>query len=278
MSKNPVVLYHAKCADGFGAAYAAWKKFGDKAAYLPVRDRKAPPPGLAGKDVYILDFSYPSEVFGEIERTAKSLLVIDHHKGAEAEVRAVRNHVFDLGHSGAVLSWNHFHPAVPAPKILLYVEDADLWKFSLPHAKEMSAVIHAGEFSFERWDALARELETSAGFARHVEEGRAFRRQWNDLVREAAEYAEEVEFEGYRIYAVNASRMFRSDLGHLLALKKGPFSIVYYFYGGEWHYSLRGDGSVDLTEIARKYGGSGHRDAAAFDLPPDAPPPFRRAR
>ena len=29
--KNIVVIYHADCRDGFGAAYAAWKKFGDRA-------------------------------------------------------------------------------------------------------------------------------------------------------------------------------------------------------------------------------------------------------
>jgi len=33
--KEIVIIYHADCPDGFGAAYAAWKKFGDKASYLP---------------------------------------------------------------------------------------------------------------------------------------------------------------------------------------------------------------------------------------------------
>ena len=35
--KNIVVLYHADCLDGFGAAYAAWEKFGDTAEYIPVQ-------------------------------------------------------------------------------------------------------------------------------------------------------------------------------------------------------------------------------------------------
>jgi nanoRNase/pAp phosphatase (c-di-AMP/oligoRNAs hydrolase) len=70
--------------------------------------------------------------------------------------------------------------------------------------------------------------------------------------------------------------MFRSDLGNILATKKPPFSIVWYFSGGMWHYSLRGDGSIDLTGIVKKYGGSGHKSAAAFDLPADAPQPFKR--
>ncbi len=274
--KNPIILYHAKCADGFGSAYAAWRKFGDAADYIAVRDRKVPPAELAGKDVYILDFSYPPEVFAAIERDAKSLTVIDHHKGVEAEVRAVKNHVFDNDHSGAVLSWNYFHPGAPVPKLLAYIEDADLWKFALPHSREISAVIHTPGFDLNRWDTLAAEIETEEGLARHVARGTAYLGQWDTLVAEATEFAEEVEFEGYRVYAVNASRMFRSNLGNALALKKPPFAIVYYFYGGEWHYSLRGDGSIDLTELVKKYGGSGHKSAAAFGLQADAPPPFRR--
>ena len=31
---KPLVIYHASCADGFGAAFAAWLKFGDDAEYV----------------------------------------------------------------------------------------------------------------------------------------------------------------------------------------------------------------------------------------------------
>lgn len=37
------VLYHAHCADGFGAAYAAWLKLGNDAQYVPVKYGDPPP-------------------------------------------------------------------------------------------------------------------------------------------------------------------------------------------------------------------------------------------
>ena len=40
---NISVLYHADCPDGFGGAYAAWKKFGDTAEYIPVKYGRTPP-------------------------------------------------------------------------------------------------------------------------------------------------------------------------------------------------------------------------------------------
>ena len=50
--KNNIVLYHAGCPDGFGAAWACWKKFGDNAEYMPV-SHGSPPPNVEGKNVYI---------------------------------------------------------------------------------------------------------------------------------------------------------------------------------------------------------------------------------
>ncbi len=54
--RSIAVLYHADCPDGFGAAWAAWKKFDDRAMYPPVRHNEPPPKEIAGKAVYTVDF------------------------------------------------------------------------------------------------------------------------------------------------------------------------------------------------------------------------------
>ena len=61
-----VVIYHGKCPDGFGAAWVAWKKFGAKAAYLPARDRSAPPVPLKNKIVYIIDYTYDAPIIKKL--------------------------------------------------------------------------------------------------------------------------------------------------------------------------------------------------------------------
>ena len=59
--KNIVVLYHADCPDGFGGAWAAHKKLGEKAEYIGVHHNFLPPKGLDGKEIYMIDFVYPKE-------------------------------------------------------------------------------------------------------------------------------------------------------------------------------------------------------------------------
>ena len=34
---KPLVIYHDTCADGFGAAFAAWLVLGDEADYVPMQ-------------------------------------------------------------------------------------------------------------------------------------------------------------------------------------------------------------------------------------------------
>ena len=275
MNQKIVVIYHGDCPDGFGGAYAAWKKFGADAEYVAAYDRKNPEVDLTGKEAYIIDFSYPKEVLLDVEKKAARLVVLDHHIGVKEAVEAVREHIFDNDRSGTGIAWNYFHPDEPLPKMLAHVQDNDLWRFTLPSAKEIAVFLGTIEFDFALWDNLAREFEDGAQFTRIAERGKIYSEYFDHACARIIEDADVVELGEYRVFAVNAPRMFRSALGHMLALKKPPFAIVWGQKHDQWHFSLRGDGSIDLTAIAARYGGSGHRSSAWFRLPLGSPFPFK---
>ena len=274
--KNIVILYHADCPDGFGAAFAAWKKFGDDASYIPVRFHDTPPVDVSGKEVYLIDFSYPAAEVHRLENITKRFIALDHHIGAKADTETAKEHVFDNDHSGATIAWEYFHPGTSTPRLFSYIEDNDLWRFALPHSKEVSIYLGTEPREFTRWEELLALFEDDNTFNEFIEKGTAYREYGDLLYEKLASGAEEVDFAGYRVLAVNASRIFRSQLGHILAERQGPFAIVWYYYDGVWHLSLRGDGSVDLSEIAKQFGGNGHHDASAIDWPVDKPFPFKR--
>ena len=81
MKKNPLVIYHANCNDGFGAAYAAWRALRDFAEYLPMQYGD-PVPDVAGRNVFIFDFSFSPEQMNEIYEASSTLVWRDHHKTA----------------------------------------------------------------------------------------------------------------------------------------------------------------------------------------------------
>jgi len=274
-SKPTVILYHASCPDGFGAAYAAWKKFGDAASYIPVFHDEPVPVGLEGKIVYMVDFSYPKELLLGLEKSTERLVVLDHHIGAKADVEAVREHIFDNNHSGTGIAWNYFHPDVPLPRLLAYIQDADLWKHALPNNKEIGAFLSIMPLhGFETFESLVERMEDDAEFEKMREKGAAYAEYLEYLYRAFVAQAQEIQFGEYRILAVNAPRLLRSELGHRLAEKQGPFAIVFYFVHGEWHLSMRGNGTIDLATLAQTYGGNGHKNAASITVHEGEPFPF----
>ena len=96
--KEIVILYHGKCPDGFGGAYAAWKKFGNAATYIPVDHGDAPPEGLDGREVYLVDFCYETaEQMDALAESTKHLVVLDHHESAKELVVRAPEHVYDKG-------------------------------------------------------------------------------------------------------------------------------------------------------------------------------------
>ncbi len=261
---NIVVIYHANCRDGFSAAYAAWKKFGDEATYLPAKYQEALPEGLADKEVYILDFSYSKEVLTQLSRAARSVVVLDHHESAREAVTSFPQNVFAQDHSGAVLAWHYFHPASPLPRLFAYIEDSDLWRHARPYGKEVGALIAEYDYTFEDWDRLVADMEDEQRFMALIARGKILSDAKERHVRELAGYAEKVLFEGHEVLAVNCGRPYRSDVGNLLAEQHPPFSIVWYHYGGMFHLSLRSLPHFDVASLAEKHGGGGHKNAASI--------------
>ena len=89
---KPLVIYHASCADGFGAAFAAWLKLGESdsieegAEYVPMQYGPVPDIeswhmqyAISQREVYILDFSFPRQTMDYLFSVAKRVVWLDHH-------------------------------------------------------------------------------------------------------------------------------------------------------------------------------------------------------
>jgi oligoribonuclease NrnB/cAMP/cGMP phosphodiesterase (DHH superfamily) len=267
--KDIVVIYHDQCRDGFGSAYSAWKKFGDEASYIPRKTQDSVPENLKDKEIYILDYSFKKPELDKLVAENIKVVVIDHHESAKEAVTAFPQNIFDNDHSAAVLSWQYFHPNTPVPTLLKYVEDHDLWHLTMPHTREFGAAL--GEYlqDFETWDQLARNMEEADSFSSFISHGGLIAGFEDKLVDKILQFREKIIFGGHEIYAINAERIYRSILGNKLATLNGEaggveMSIVYYRYDGMVHCSLRSKGDVDVSAIAQKYGGGGHKNAASI--------------
>lgn len=279
-----LVIYHAHCADGYGAAWSAWKKFGDTADYKPVVYGEEPPDTGAYDEIYILDFSYPvhtligmkkyeEEHYADgtgIRREFNKVVVIDHHRTAEEMLKGYPDAIFDMTHSGAYLAWRYFHPDKDVPKLILAIEDRDLWLWKLPYSREISAALASYPMRFDVWSNIAVRLDDEENYPLRdfVSEGAAILRYQRQNVEAIANQARMVNIASYNIPQVNATSNWSEVCEELIRLyPEAPFVACWHELGdAKIKYSLRSKGEFDVSKIAQQFGGGGHKNAAGFTI------------
>lgn len=272
MSKT-IVYYHANCADGFGAAYAAHQYFGDAADYIPwLAGVDLELDHLTNAEVYCLDFCPPNLEY--VLAFADKVWVIDHHDKAKAIVAKIQNDgttvrdltfKFSEENSGCIATWKHFFPEDDPPLFLTYVEDRDLWKWDLNDSREINAYILSQPMTFDDW----RELEDDIDYGKWsledcVSKGEAILRCRQQLVDQICQGAYEAVLFGHTVLVANTP-VLQSEVGAELA-KSALFGATWHITkDGKYRWSLRSDGSINVADLAATFvGGGGHPNAAGF--------------
>ncbi len=274
------VFYHGDCPDGFGGAYAAWKKLGDNGVrYIPLKHgtflTEKELEHIKGATVYFVDFSYPKEWLDQVAAAAGTLTILDHHEGVEEVVKQYPNTVYDANRSGASIAWDYFHPDTSKPELIKFVEDDDLYRFALPETRAVISYLAVHPYDFAFWDETAEKLASDR--EKMLETMNVYLEQFDLLVDISVNQAKLVEFEGREVYFgyTNQVKPMKSRVGKLLAKKKGPFALVVSPHPLGYGVSIRGDGSVDVSKIAQKYGGNGHPNSSGFHVENSQPMPWK---
>lgn len=287
--KNPLCIYHGNCADGFTAAWIVRNALGEEAVDFHPGIYGETPPDVTGRDVLMVDFSYKRPVLERMARDARSILILDHHKSAQADLSGIdsprnwKDHLheatyaedgywaalFDMDRSGAQITWDFFFAPNRRPPLVDYVGDRDLWRFDLPFSREVSAWVFSHDYSFRIWDGIHAQLLDHMDIQRIGDQGAAILKKHNKDIRELLKITErEMTIGGYRVPVANLPHTMASDAAEQLAFG-APFAACYFDRSDARVFSLRSlcKGGLDVAEIASKYGGGGHRNAAGFQMP-----------
>lgn len=282
-----ICIYHGNCSDGFGAAWVVRKALGPDIEFYAARYGDAPP-DVTGKNVVIVDFSYPYATLVELADKAASVLILDHHKTAQADLVGVFEagetfeqfnsvckaecakcnapHVgqlFDMTRSGAGLAWDFFFPGEPRPALIDHIEDRDLWRFDLDGTREVTANLFSYAQDFEVWDMLATtSIEDQQADGAAIE-----RKHKKDVIELVSSTQRRLTIGGFDVPVANLPFNYSSDAGHLMSDGE-PFAACYWDTATGRTFSLRSsDAGEDVSAIAQQYGGGGHRNAAGFRVP-----------
>jgi len=277
------VLYHNHCADGFLSRVIAQRKLGFAVKFHAVNYKEPVPAAVLNDlnaEVFILDFSYPRHDMENIQRKALSVVCLDHHKTAQADLEGLDFCTFDMTKSGAMLAWEHFNPGVPAPEIVKYVQNRDLgfpWsdpEKALPDCLE----IHAGLFramprTYDAWSELLDQKDLT-DLALNGEKMMNLDRRIFSTVAQTPIW---IEIGGHKVPAAQLSHEYISDACNAMlnVWQDAPFAAAWFVSStsGQVTYSLRSrKGGFDVSALAKSFGGGGHAQAAGFSS--NEPPQF----
>lgn len=275
-----LVIYHAHCPDGFGAAWVAARALTSRFPIVELHPASygEDPPYDRAKDacVYVVDFSYPRAQLERLWGECSELVVLDHHKTAQAELEGLPYCTFDMNRSGAGLTWDFFHPAEQRPWVIDYVEDRDLWRFQLPFSREVSLRIRLTPHTILAWDELASRtvadvMKEAAGAHLHLEH----------YVRDALRNAYmlyDVDGHDTAAVVVNVSYTGVSDVLNAALDEHGhaDMAIGWQLHAqGHLQCSVRSREGFDCSVFAKSLGGGGHAQAAGFKCEVSSPMGYR---
>ncbi len=283
----PLVYYHAD-HDGLCSALLAWLSFSRTGEFHAVQyGMPAPLKEVEGRDVYVLDFSWPRADLLLMKERARGLLVLDHHKTAKEDLEGLLFCVFDMDKAGAGLAWDvfgeeacknalggHYHAKDRLEHLVRYVQDRDLWLWNEVNSRAVNAFIRSHKMTLEEWDVAFVKQD----WYRHAPmAGRSILmaedRMVDILVRKSMAGA--IVGHGMNGSAVQMVRVvnapvLQSEVGHEILEQYPAFKVaaMFQYVRGEYVFSLRSrKDEVDVSKIARARGGGGHPAAAGFSAP-----------
>lgn len=281
------IFFHSNCFDGFTAAWAAWRRFGDEAEYKPCSYAQSIDiEKYKNCRIYFVDFSAKRAILNALAEH-NEVYILDHHATAEKDLEGIESLKeddaidtigdcitpglkvrFDMKKSGAMIAWQYFNPYTPHPELVQYVQDRDLWDFKLGGSREVSAYLRCFEFNFQEWEKVYSMLENDLGG--FIDKGEVVLQHDKMTVGMICKKAQLVNFRGDTVALVNTSSHW-SEVGEKL-LSKFPhadyaMSFTCLMKHRSFMASLRArKGGHDVSVVADGFGGGGHRPAAGFNL------------
>jgi len=291
MTKTTLVIHHANCNDGVCAAAIAeqYHKENDMhishfamgynnmvseiAEHLVELRAK----NLEVTNVLFVDFSLKLKAMQVLTKLVPEVLVIDHHIGAKEDT----NHpdygadvIFDDKRSGAGLTWDYFYPDLKdsRPMIVDIVEDRDLWNFDFDITEPVCAIIRDDGMDISRWVELLHlnpDEVSSLG-----KKGQAVLDHNKAMiateVNRQLNWPNVISIEGIsKFHIFNSTTLISEQLNTLLSHPDYKLNTaVSYRMGnnGMLYCSARSIDDKSALEVAKRFNGGGHPNAAGFTL------------
>jgi len=217
--------------------------------------------------INIVDFSFKPDVMEKIFELTKNVIWIDHHKTAKdypyQHLKGLRDFT-DKSMSGCELAWKYFFPDEIIPQAVILIGDYDKW--ALKHQPKCFQFYEGLKMEITLPDSplwvslLSGDINLESKILIQGKSAIKYRDNYCDKI--CNDFGYEIEWEGYKAFATNFYQFGSKGFG--FRVEEYDFCIAYIHDGQKFTVSLYSVKDIDVSQIAKKYGGGGHKGAAGF--------------
>lgn len=284
MSRKANIVFHSADLDGHCSGvvcYMGLLAMGympDDITMIPWNYGQPVPECKQGEDYVLTDISFPLDDMLLYQLHARELVWIDHHKSAIEEMRQLGKipGLQRVGDSASLLAWEFYFTGQPLPEAVYWVDRYDVWKKDNPvnpwdmvldaqFGLRYHTSIPTDEKSLEHWESIIRK-DDAVFYIR--QDGKLLYDYEAKQNKIHCSRAFDLTFHGLKFAAIN------NPMSGSLVLEsyKRDYHDALMVFGYDpkinaWRVSLYENGKdIDLTVIAKEYGGGGHRNACGFQV------------
>ena len=293
------IIYHSPCSDGTASAWVV-KHFNQYAQLIPCVAGLNPQINIEefrNKNIIFTDLCPNNSYLISLKSIASNITILDHHitayKSMDTSILDSHNinYYFDNNQSGCMITWKYFSQE-PLPWFLDYIGDRDLWEWKLISSKEINTTLFEDDhinfkgltklFEYDDFSLIKSldSFQSSSLYKSFVERGILILNFKEKQIKMCMKSAIHCKYQSksniiYNIWLYTSSPDILSEVGNSLMSKKmkdesKPDFTVCWRYNvptHEYYISMRSTSTnVDVSEIAKEFGGGGHRNASGFTL------------
>lgn len=288
-----LILTHANCTDGCCSRAILEQVYGDNAVYIAVDhvdyDQKFPQQyqaftekvvNIKDTEIVMADICLPSSWINMFLENNNKVIVLDHHKTSipiveQFEQRIKNGEKLNIdfsfskenSESGAMITWKYMHPDLQPPQSLIYVSEGDIWQVKHNETNYFYAGLLDGkqpkDYSPEFWIDLLTDKKLTEDL---ILAGKPIHDKLQEDIKMYCEIAIPITLDSRHGVMIFTNSPYKSQIGNVLAQKCNGFALLVEQQENNLHCSFRCIAPAVVDDLAKKFGGGGHAQIAAFKL------------
>jgi len=221
-------------------------------------------------EVIMVDISFqPYDLMKKVADLAK-LTWIDHHATAiknYEENKIPGSIILKDGIGACVLTWQYYFPDENVPAGVRLLGEYDVWNHLDPSCKafEYGMRVRDTDPKSNIWEFIFSNI---SNLGMIVDEGDTILLYIENTYKHLAEkYVYEKEIDGLKFLVANNPHRTSDYFDSVWDIRKYDGMMSYFWTGDCWNVSLyTSKENIDVSKVAEKYGGGGHKKAAGFQV------------